>query len=50
MLNRRNISFKDVVSTLLVFSDNIDDGETNDSDGISQREILQNLMVFLETC
>ncbi|KAF8261390.1 Catenin-beta-like protein [Lactarius quietus] len=50
MLNRRNVSFKDVVSTLRIFSDNIDDGEANDSDGISQREILQNLMIFLESC
>ncbi|KAH9045421.1 DUF1716-domain-containing protein [Lactarius pseudohatsudake] len=50
MLNRRNMSFKDVVSTLQIFSDNIDDGEGNNSDGISQREILQHLMAFLESC
>ncbi|KAI9448047.1 DUF1716-domain-containing protein [Lactarius indigo] len=49
MLNRRNISFKDVVSILRVFSDNMDDGEGNDSDSISQREILQHLMAFLES-
>ncbi|KAH9077192.1 DUF1716-domain-containing protein [Lactarius deliciosus] len=50
MLNRRNMSFKDVVSTLQIFSDNIDDGEGNESDGISQREILHHLMAFLESC
>ncbi|KAI9467002.1 DUF1716-domain-containing protein [Lactarius psammicola] len=50
MLNRRNMSFKDIVSTLRIFRDNIDDGEANDSDGISQREILQHLIAFLESC
>jgi len=50
MLNRRNVSFKDVVSTLRIFSDNIDDGEVINSDGISQREILQHLIAFLESC
>ncbi|KAI0304115.1 DUF1716-domain-containing protein [Russula brevipes] len=50
MLNRRNKSFQDVVSTLRIFRDNIDEGESNNSDGTSQREILQHLMAFLESC
>jgi len=48
MLNRRNKSFQDVVSTLRVFRDNIDEGELNNADGISQRDILQHLIAFLE--
>lgn len=50
MLNRRDKSFLDVVSTLRIFRDNINEGELNIFDGISQREILQHLMVFLESC
>ncbi|KAI9508932.1 DUF1716-domain-containing protein [Russula earlei] len=50
MLDRRNKSFGDLVSTLRVFRDNIDEGERNDSDDLSQREILQHLMAFLESC
>jgi beta-catenin-like protein 1 len=49
MLNRRNKSFQDVVSTLRVFRDNIDEGELNNADGISQRGILQHLITFLES-
>jgi len=49
MLSRRNKSLQDVVSTLRTFRDNIDEGESNNSDGTSQREILQHLMVFLES-
>jgi len=49
MLNRRDKSFLDVVSTLRVFRDNIDEGELNNSGGISQREILQHLIAFLES-
>jgi beta-catenin-like protein 1 len=49
MLNRRNKSFVDIVSTLRGFRDNIDGGELNNSDGISQREILQHLITFLES-
>jgi beta-catenin-like protein 1 len=49
MLNRRNKSFQDVVSTLRVFRDNIDEGELNNADGISQRSILQHLTAFLES-
>ncbi|KAI0005002.1 Catenin-beta-like protein [Russula compacta] len=48
MLNRRDKSFLDVVSTLQIFRDNIDEGELNI--GISQREILQHLIAFLESC
>jgi beta-catenin-like protein 1 len=50
MLNRRDKSFLDVVSTLRVFRDNIDEAELNNSDGILQREILQHLIAFLESC
>jgi len=49
MLNRRNKSYLDVVTTLRSFRDNIDEGESNNSDGISQREILHNLIAFLES-
>ncbi|SRR5216683_1445965 len=49
MLNRRNKSYLDVVTTLRSFRNNIDEGESNNSDGISQREILHNLIAFLES-
>jgi len=49
MLSRRNKSLQDVVSTLRTFRDNIDEKESDNSDGTSQREILQHLMVFLES-
>jgi beta-catenin-like protein 1 len=50
MLNRRDRSFLDVIATLRIFRDNIDEGELNQADGISQREILQHLIAFLESC
>ena len=50
MLNRRDRSFLDILATLRVFCDNIDEGELNKADGISQREILQHLIAFLESC
>ncbi|KAI0307175.1 DUF1716-domain-containing protein [Multifurca ochricompacta] len=50
MLNRRNKSFLDIVSTLQIFRDNIEGGEMNDLDGMSQREILQHLIAFLKGC
>jgi beta-catenin-like protein 1 len=50
MLNRRNKSFLDIVSTLRIFRDNIDEGELNASEGMSQREILQHLIAFSESC
>jgi beta-catenin-like protein 1 len=50
MLNRRNRSFQDVVSTLRIFRENIDEGGSNEPGGISQREILQHLIAFLEGC
>lgn len=49
MLSRRNKSLQDVVSTLRTFRDNIDEDGSNNSNGISQREILQHLIVFLES-
>ncbi|KAF8505761.1 DUF1716-domain-containing protein [Russula emetica] len=50
MLNRRNKSFLDIVSTLRIFRDNIDERELNASEGMSQREILQHLIAFSESC
>ncbi|KAI0254679.1 DUF1716-domain-containing protein [Lactifluus subvellereus] len=50
MLNRRNKSFPDVISTLQIFRDNIDEGESNEPGSISQREILHHLIAFLEGC
>ena len=49
MLSRRNKSLQDVVLTIRTFRDNIDEDESNNSNGISQREILQHLIVFLES-
>jgi beta-catenin-like protein 1 len=49
MLSRRNKSLQDVLSTLQTFRDNINEDESNHSGGISQREILQHLVVFLES-
>jgi beta-catenin-like protein 1 len=50
MLNRRDRSFQDVVSTLRIFRENIDEEESNEPGGISQREILQHLIAFLASC
>ena len=52
LLDRKNQSFKDIVQTLQIFHDNVDEdtAEAN-TDGVpSQREILRNLIAFLEAC
>jgi len=53
MLDRRSNSFKDIISTLQIYHDNIseDEGKNRDDPGaISQRDILRHLIVFLEGC
>ncbi|EMD40739.1 hypothetical protein CERSUDRAFT_45089 [Gelatoporia subvermispora B] len=53
MLNRRNKSLKDIVKILEIYRDNVDENDTqlNSADGgPSQREILQNLIAFLDAC
>jgi beta-catenin-like protein 1 len=61
MLNRKNKSLKNIVSTLKVYHDNIDDEATGrDSEmevdrkesetTLSQRDILKGLMTYLESC
>lgn len=51
MLSRRSKSLKDVVDVLRNFRDNVDDGDKMDEDGsISQKDILNGLLGFLEGC
>ena len=51
LLDRKNQSFKDVVKTLQIFYDNVDEDEAaNPDDAPSQREILRNLIAFLDAC
>ncbi|TCD69674.1 hypothetical protein EIP91_006691 [Steccherinum ochraceum] len=52
MLDRRNKSLKDIVRTLQIYHDNVDDAPQVDGDSpqLSQREILQNLIAFLNGC
>jgi beta-catenin-like protein 1 len=51
MLGRRSRSLKDIVKTLQVFHDNVEDTTTPEEDGApSQKEILTGLMAFLEGC
>ncbi|KAI0335461.1 DUF1716-domain-containing protein [Cubamyces sp. BRFM 1775] len=52
LLDRKNQSFKDVVKTLQIFHDNVDEDttEANPDGAPSQREILRNLIAFLEAC
>jgi beta-catenin-like protein 1 len=61
MLNRNNKSLKDVVSTLRIYHDNVSE-KTSDADDAmeidggdqgrpsSQREILEGLIAYLESC
>lgn len=49
MLSRRDRSLKDIVKTLEVYRDNVDEPEPV-SDEPSQKEILQHLINFLEAC
>lgn len=51
MLDRRNKSLKDIVKTLQIFHDNVEESSGDaDTRQMSQKEILQNLMNFLESC
>ncbi|KAF9247089.1 Catenin-beta-like protein [Melanogaster broomeanus] len=56
MLERKSLTLKDVVKTLRMYHDNVDvdysaDGKTADGvAGMSQKEILENLIAFLEGC
>ncbi|OCH94113.1 DUF1716-domain-containing protein [Obba rivulosa] len=53
MLNRRNKSLKDIVNTLEIYRDNVDEGDSQPDvaeGSLSQVEILQNLIAFLEAC
>lgn len=51
MLRRRDKSLKDIVKTLEVYRDNVDeDPSTKESDEPSQKEILQHLIDFLDAC
>lgn len=50
LLDRKNQSFKDIVKTLRIYHDNVDEGEGSADGTLSQREILQNLIAFLDAC
>ncbi|RPD67172.1 DUF1716-domain-containing protein [Lentinus tigrinus ALCF2SS1-7] len=51
LLDRKSQSFKDIVKTLQIMLDNVDDDSTDaPADAPSQREILQNLIAFLDAC
>ncbi|KAI0638180.1 DUF1716-domain-containing protein [Trametes polyzona] len=52
LLDRKNQSFKDIVKILQIFHDNVDEDtvESNPDGAPSQREILRNLIAFLEAC
>lgn len=51
LLDRKNQSFRDIVKTLQIMLDNVDEDNADAStDAPSQREILQNLIAFLDAC
>ncbi len=51
MLNRKNKSFKDIVKTLQVYRDNVDEDDSAQKEGeMAQKEILQHLIDFLDAC
>lgn len=52
MLNRRNRSLKDIIGTLQIYHDNVDEDEATapDDGSPSRKEILRNLIAFLEGC
>jgi beta-catenin-like protein 1 len=59
MLERKNQSLKDIISTLQVYRDNLDaDTQSNgaaadhalEGGALSQKEILQHLIDFLHEC
>ncbi|KAI0035998.1 Catenin-beta-like protein [Vararia minispora EC-137] len=51
MLDRRSKSFKDIAATLRIFHDNVGEpGEAEPPGALSQREILSNLITFVDSC
>ncbi|KAH9853480.1 DUF1716-domain-containing protein [Lenzites betulinus] len=52
LLDRKNQSFKDIVKILQIYHDNVDEEPTdaNPDGALSQREILRNLIAFLDAC
>ncbi len=51
LLDRKNQSFKDLVKTLQIYHDNVDEDNTANVDSaLSKREILHNLIAFLDAC
>ncbi|TFY68686.1 hypothetical protein EVJ58_g846 [Rhodofomes roseus] len=52
MLSRRNRSLKDIIGTLQIYHDNVDEEDVNaqDDGSPSRKEILRNLIAFLEAC
>ena len=47
MLSRKNKSLQDLVRTLQVYRDNVDEPEPTDESTLSRKDILHNLIVFL---
>jgi len=47
MLGRKNSSLQDLVKTLQVYHDSVDEPELTDESTLSRKDILQNLMAFL---
>lgn len=57
MLERKNLTLKNVVETLTTYHDNIDVDDSDESQGsdkiqagMMQKAILENLIAFLEGC
>lgn len=57
MLDRKSKSLKDIVHTLQIYHDNVDEDQHGPSGSAdisehapSQKEILQNLIAFLDSC
>ena len=51
MLSRKDKSFKDIVKTLQIYHNNVDeDGSARPDGEPSQKEILQHLIAFLDAC
>ena len=47
MISRKNMSLQDLIKTLQIYHDNVDEPEPTDESTLSQKVILQNLMAFL---
>ncbi len=52
LLARKNQTLQDIVRTLQIYYDNVDEDEVdaNPDGSPSQREILRNLIAFLQAC